>query len=285
MRRLGVDVGGTFTDLILYDEQGEQVHVHKLASTPADPAVAILQGVNEICAMAGTEPSQLSALLHGTTVGTNTILERRGAKVGMITTRGFRDILHIARHRKPYTFSLMQEIPQQVRPLILRQYRRCVPERMLVDGSVHVPLDEDAVEEELAYLAGEGIESVAVCFLSSFANAAHEERVREIVGTKKKKPRYNALVSLTTDDPATTQPLAEATLDRFTKRWKLDELVTNQGKPSELAYLVKLRKSMPGDTLMTEIRSVLGDKLLGCDLELSDALEEEVEEALSGQGA
>jgi 5-oxoprolinase (ATP-hydrolysing)/N-methylhydantoinase A len=182
MRRLGVDVGGTFTDLILYDEQGEQIHVHKLASTPEDPAVAILQGVQEICAMASTEPSQLSALLHGTTVGTNTILERRGAKVGMITTRGFRDILHIARHRKPYTFSLMQEIPQQARPLILRQYRRCVPERMLVDGSVHVPLDESAVEEELAYLAGEGIESVAVCFLSSFANAAHEERVREIVG-------------------------------------------------------------------------------------------------------
>jgi N-methylhydantoinase A len=182
MRRLGVDVGGTFTDLILYDEQGEQIHVHKLASTPEDPAVAILQGVEEICAMASTEPSQLSALLHGTTVGTNTILERRGAKVGMITTRGFRDVLHIARHRKPYTFSLMQDIPQQARPLILRQYRRCVPERVLVDGSVHVPLDEDAVEEELGYLAGEGIESVAVCFLSSFANAAHEERVREIVG-------------------------------------------------------------------------------------------------------
>ena len=110
-------------------------------------------------------------------------------------------------------------------------------------------------------------------------------RVRQIVGTKKKKPRYNALVSLTTDDPAALQPPAEAALERFTKRWKLDEVVTNQGKPSELCYLVKLRKSMPGDTLMTEIRTVLGDKLLGCDLELSDALEEEVEEALSGQGA
>ena len=111
------------------------------------------------------------------------------------------------------------------------------------------------------------------------------DRVRQIVGTKKKKPRYNALVSLTTDDPAAVQPLAEAALERFTKRWKLDEVVTNQGKPSELAYLVKLRKSTPGDTLMAEIRSVLGDKLLACDLELSDALEEEAEAALSGQGA
>ena len=111
------------------------------------------------------------------------------------------------------------------------------------------------------------------------------DRVRRIVGTKKKKPRYNALVSLTTDDPVAVQPLAEAALERFTKRWKLDEVVTNQGKPSELCYLVKLRKSTPGDALMTEIRSALGDKLLACDLELSDALEEEAEEALSGQGA
>ena len=110
-------------------------------------------------------------------------------------------------------------------------------------------------------------------------------RVRQIVGTKKKKPRYNALVSLTTDDPGAVQPLAEAALERFTKRWKLDEVVNNQGKPSELCYLVKLRKSMPGDALMLEIRSTLGDKLLGCDLELSDALEEKAEEALSGQGA
>jgi hypothetical protein len=110
-------------------------------------------------------------------------------------------------------------------------------------------------------------------------------RVRQIVGTKKKKPRYNALVSLTTDDPGAVQPLAEAALERFTKRWKLDEVVNNQGKPSELCYLVKLRKSMPGDALMLEIRSALGDKLLACDLELSDALEEKAEEALSGQGA
>jgi hypothetical protein len=108
-------------------------------------------------------------------------------------------------------------------------------------------------------------------------------RVREIVGTKKKKPRYNALVSLTTDDPGALQPLAESTLQRFTKRWKLDEVVHEQGKPSELCYLVKLRKSMPADSLVTEFRSTLGDKLLACDVELSDALEEEAEDELSGR--
>ena len=88
---LGVDVGGTFTDLILYDEGSNQIYVHKLPSTPADPAVAIVQGVREVCALAATEPSGLSELLHGTTVGTNTILERNGARVGMVTTEGFRD--------------------------------------------------------------------------------------------------------------------------------------------------------------------------------------------------
>ena len=181
MRHLGVDVGGTFTDLILYDEASERIHVHKLPSTPADPAVAILQGVQEVCAQAGTTAAEVDALLHGTTVGTNTILERSGARVGMITTQGFRDILHIGRHRKPYTFSLYQDIPQQSRPLIMRQYRRTVPERMLVDGSVHEPLDEQAVERELRYLAGESIESIAVCLLGSFANPAHERRVRELV--------------------------------------------------------------------------------------------------------
>src|SRR5438045_3745276 len=102
---LGVDVGGTFTDLILYDEGLRQIHVHKLPSTPSDPALAVARGVREICERAGTEPAELSELLHGTTVGTNTILERSGARVGMLTTDGFRDLLAIARHRKPCNFS------------------------------------------------------------------------------------------------------------------------------------------------------------------------------------
>jgi len=117
------------------------------------------------------------------------------------------------------------------------------------------------------------------------ALAERFNRVRQIVGTKKKKPRYNALVSLTTEDPGTLQQLAEATLERFTKRWKLDEIVTENGKPAELCYLVKLRKSTPGDALITELRTVLGEKLLSCDLEISDALEEEAEQAVSEQGS
>jgi 5-oxoprolinase (ATP-hydrolysing)/N-methylhydantoinase A len=180
MRHLGVDVGGTFTDLILYDEDNRRIHVHKLPSTPDDPAVAILDGLHEICAAAGTQPAQLAALLHGTTVGTNTILERSGARVGMITTEGFRDVLHIGRHRKPYTFSLQQDIPQQSRPLVLRRHRRVVPERMLVDGTVLTALDEAAVKRELRALVDDGVESLAICLLGSFANPEHERRVRAI---------------------------------------------------------------------------------------------------------
>jgi len=107
------------------------------------------------------------------------------------------------------------------------------------------------------------------------ALAARFDRVRRIAG--RKKPRFNALLSFTTEEPAVVQPALEETLDRFTKRWMLDEVVSSEGKPAELSYLVKLRKSMPGDALISEIRSVVGSKLTGCDIELSEALEEEAE--------
>ena len=114
------------------------------------------------------------------------------------------------------------------------------------------------------------------------ALAKRFDRVRRVSGTK--KPRYNALVSLTTEEPAVVQPAAEALLDKHTKRWKLDEVITQDGsRATELAYLVKLKKSLPGDALMTEIRSVVGPKLITCDLEVSDALEERAEEALNGK--
>jgi len=109
------------------------------------------------------------------------------------------------------------------------------------------------------------------------ALAERFNRVRRISG--KKKPRFNALLTFTSEEPAAVQPGIEDVLERFTKRWMLDEVVSSEGKPTELSYLVKLRKSMPGDTLMTEIRSVVGSKLSGCDLELSEALEEQELEA------
>ena len=115
------------------------------------------------------------------------------------------------------------------------------------------------------------------------ALAARFDRVRRIAG--RKKPRFNALLSVTTEEPAVVQPVLEETLDRFTKRWMLDEAVSSEGKPTDLSYLVKLRKSMPGDALMTEIRSTVGSKLIGCDIELSEALEEqEAEDTAKASG-
>ena len=115
------------------------------------------------------------------------------------------------------------------------------------------------------------------------ALAARFDRVRRIAG--RKKPRFNALLSFTTEEPALVQPALEETLERFTKRWLLDEVVSSEGKPTELSYLVKLRKSMPGDALMSEIRSTVGSKLTGCDIELSEALEEqEAEDTAKASG-
>src|SRR4029450_8882239 len=105
MKRLGVDVGGTFTDLIYVDDDAGTITVHKVATTPVDPSRAIVRGIRELCDGAGTAPSQLDQVFHGTTIATNSVIEHNGAQVGLVTTEGYRDILHIARHKKPLNFS------------------------------------------------------------------------------------------------------------------------------------------------------------------------------------
>ena len=181
MKRLGVDVGGTFTDLIYVDDDAGEIIVHKIPTTPGDPSQGTVQGVKEVAEQAGVTPSELDQVFHGTTIATNIVLEHNGAKVGMITTEGYRDILHIARHKKPLNFSNYQDLPWQAFPLVRRRYRLTVPERILKDGSVLVPLDEERAREQVRKLKEQGVEAVAVCFLFSFLNPAHEERVAEIV--------------------------------------------------------------------------------------------------------
>ena len=111
MKRLGVDVGGTFTDLIYVDDEAGTVIVHKIPSTPADPSEGTVQGISELSAQAGEAPAALDQVFHGTTIATNIVIEHNGAEVGMITTEGYRDILHIARHKKPLNFSIYQDLP------------------------------------------------------------------------------------------------------------------------------------------------------------------------------
>ena len=181
MRRLGVDVGGTFTDLIYVDDDAGQILVHKLPTTPDDPSQGTVQGIRELTELAGTRPSELEQVFHGTTIATNIVIEHNGSQVGLITTEGYRDILHIARHKKPLNFSNYQDLPWQRYPIVRRRYRLTVPERITRDGSVLVPLDEEKAREQVRRLKDAGVESVAVCFLFSFLNPEHEARVAEIV--------------------------------------------------------------------------------------------------------
>ncbi|MDQ0219526.1 hydantoinase/oxoprolinase family protein [Peribacillus cavernae] len=181
MIRLGVDVGGTFTDLVLTLEESDQSWVHKVPSTPLDPSEAVINGVTEICEMAGIEPSEIEQFFHGTTVATNIVLEHNGADVGMITTEGFRDILHIARHKRPYNFSLYQDLPWQKYPLVRRRNRLVVPERILATGEILTPLDEEETRRQVRKLKEAKVSSIAVCFLYSFKNPKHEDRVKEII--------------------------------------------------------------------------------------------------------
>lgn len=179
---VGVDVGGTFTDLVLANMETALQVIHKVPTTPGDPSVGVLQGVAELCALAGVMPSEVRYVLHGTTTATNAVLENKGAKTGLITNDGFRDILHIARHQRVEHYSIMQDLPWQARPLIERAHRKTVPCRLIPpDGAELVALDEDAVRRAAQELAAEGVESVAICFLFSYLNSVHEDRAAAIV--------------------------------------------------------------------------------------------------------
>lgn len=177
---VGVDVGGTNTDLILTGT-GQNYVIHKVPSTKANQSIGIIQGIQEICEKAGITPRDIDIIMHGTTVATNALIEYKGAKTGLITTKGFRDILHIGRHRRPHNFSLMQDIPQQVRPLVERKYRKTVTERIVPPGDVWIPLNEEEVIQAIQELKEDGVESIAVAFLFSFLNPIHELRVGELI--------------------------------------------------------------------------------------------------------
>ena len=180
MARVGVDVGGTNTDLVLESDRG--VFFHKVVSTPHDQSEGVLIGLIELCEMAGVAPSEVEFIVHGTTIATNITIEHNGAEVGMITTRNFRDILHIGRHKRPHNFSLHFEVPWQNRPLVKRRNRIPVTERILPpDGRVDTPLNEAEVEAAIRVFQKRGIRSVVIGFMFSFLSDAHERRAKEIV--------------------------------------------------------------------------------------------------------
>ncbi len=181
MTIIGVDIGGTFTDVFLIDNETETQAIHKVSTTD-DPSVGALTGIREICDMTDTAPGSVDYVLHGTTIATNAVLEHDGVKTGMITTENYRDVAHIGRHQRPQNYSIQQDIPWQANPLAKRRHRKTVSERLTPpDGSIEVPLDEDAVADAARELKQEGVKAIAICFLFSYLNDVHEQRAKEIV--------------------------------------------------------------------------------------------------------
>jgi len=176
--RVGVDIGGTFTDIFLLSEEGRDVAIGKVLTTPRDPAVAVVNGLRDLLAERGIAPSAVTHLVHGTTLITNAIIERKGAKTGLITTKGFRDALEIGRERRYDIYDISLENPE---PLVPRFLRREVNERLDNTGRVVTPLDPVAALEVMRGLVADGVEALAVCLLHSFRNPAHELLIKQLV--------------------------------------------------------------------------------------------------------
>lgn len=175
--RLGVDTGGTFTDVALVDEERGLVDVRKVPSNRADPARAILRGITEILTAAGVPPDRVAFLGHGTTVATNAVLEGTTARVGMLTTTGMRDVLELARQRRPHLYDM--DVPKPD-PVVPRQLRLEVGERLAPDGTPVRGLDPREASARLTALGDAGVEAIAVCLLHAYANADHERALRDL---------------------------------------------------------------------------------------------------------
>jgi N-methylhydantoinase A len=187
--RLGVDVGGTFTDIILLDPDGH-IYYSKTPSTPKDQSLGVLNGIGKILGLKGIEPEAVDQIVHGTTVATNALLERGGSRTGLLTTKGFKDVLNIGRQSRPELYSLRSKKPA---PLVDRNHIFEIAERMTYKGEALRPLDDMEVTASIELLNREQLESVAVCFLHAYANAAHEERVKMLI--QKHAPHIQVCIS------------------------------------------------------------------------------------------
>ncbi|MCP4289233.1 MAG: hydantoinase/oxoprolinase family protein, partial [Gammaproteobacteria bacterium] len=177
--RIGIDVGGTFTDVVLIDDQTGQIHYTKTLTTPTNRAVGVINGLEKILETAVAKAEQIDYIVHGTTTGTNALIERKGARTGLITTDGFRDVLEIARIERPDAglYDIFVDLPA---PLVSRYLRVEVNERVGADGQVVRPLDKESVKQAIAYLKQQEVEAIAVCLIFGFRNPEHEYQVRDL---------------------------------------------------------------------------------------------------------
>ena len=176
--RVGVDIGGTFTDLVMINTTNGRLFNEKVLTTPDDPSRCVLHGVTKILAANSVDATDVQQIIHGTTLVANAIIERRGAAVALITTQGFGDIQEIGTELRYDTYDLFMETPI---PLVPRHWRYEVPERMGPDGDIITPLDEDAVAAVAHSIAATDVTAVAISLLHGFRNPIHEQQIRDIV--------------------------------------------------------------------------------------------------------
>ena len=185
--RLGVDIGGTFTDVVL--EYGTVLFSAKVLTTYRTPEDAIIEGMQRVCHESGIEPSQISQIIHGTTLATNALIERRGAKTALITTDGFRDVIEMRTESRFEQYDLNLTLPK---PLLPRNFRYTIKERVQADGQVLKPLKRPEIESLVDQIKSAGFESIAVGLLHSYVNDAHELLIAAVL--KERMPQ--AMVSL-----------------------------------------------------------------------------------------
>ena len=218
---LGIDIGGTFTDLVILDPADGRVSIWKESTTPDDPSRGAIEGLRQLLARSGTQASSIGRVVHATTLFTNALIERKGAPTGLLTTAGFADVLEIARERKYELYDLFLEMPK---PLVPRPWRREARERLAPDGSVELALDVQAMLGEVAELVAQGVTSLAICFLHAYANPVHERLAAEAIAAR--FPRLSLSLSsdiapeireypraVTTAANAYVRPIAETYLD------------------------------------------------------------------------
>jgi N-methylhydantoinase A len=249
MYRIGVDIGGTFTDFALSSAPGGRMAIHKRLTTPHDPSEAVLAGVAALVAENGIDIGAIGDIVHGTTLVTNAVIERRGAVTGMLVTAGFGDIMDMGLERRYDLFDLRIKYPP---PLVPRRLRIEVDERVRYDGSVERPLDEAGVRAAALKFRELGVEAVAVCFLHAYANPAHEERAAQILREAAPDLTVSASADVvpnmreferwtTTSVNAFTQPM----FDRYVKR--LEDGLAGSGFKGRLYIMAS-----SGGTLTTD---------------------------------
>jgi N-methylhydantoinase A len=220
---LGIDVGGTFTDLVALDHQSGRGTIWKESTTPDDPALGVVEGIRHLLTEHHIMPAAIGRVVHATTLFTNALIERKGAPTGLLTTAGFGDVLEIGRERKYELYDLAIEMP---RPLVPRRWRREAMERLAPDGSVEVRLDIDAALREVEWLVQQGVRSLAIVFLHAYANPVHEQQAAAAIAQRfpqlslslssaiapeiREYPRTSTTVA-----NAYVQPLAQSYLDRL----------------------------------------------------------------------